>query len=176
MIVPYTIIEREPGEDSYKATDFPCPEVFISVEFIKIIAIDFVVNLVKHPIKFALFWLFFECKDLCSNKLDKNHKGGSNSKKAELDIAEFVVGTLYIQTVLWLTPLFCPMFVWVVPIILYIMFHYTAIVVKHFYRPSTEGGAQSSEDDTSYLIFIFTNIVFIGAINTSYGYFLIQEV
>lgn len=88
MIVPYSIIEREPGEDSYKATDFPCPEVFISVEFIKIIAIDFVVNLVKHPIKFALFWLFFECKDLCTNKLDKNQKGGSNSKKAELDIAE----------------------------------------------------------------------------------------
>jgi hypothetical protein len=75
-----------------------------------------------------------------------------------------------------MTPLFAPIFVWITPIILYIMFHYTAMVVKYFYRPSTEGGAQSSEDDTSYLIFIFTNLVFIGAINTSYGYYLIREV
>lgn len=87
-----------------------------------------------------------------------------------------MVGTLYIQTVLWMTPMFCPIFVWITPIILYIMFHYTAIVVKYFYRTQSDGGAQSSEDDTSYLIFIFTNLVFIGAINTSYGYYLIREV
>ena len=114
---------------------------------------------------------------MCSNKIDKNlQKRRSSSKKAELDISEFVVGTLYIQTVLWMTPLFCPVFVWVTPIILYIMFHYTATVVKYFYRRSSEGGAQSSDDDTSYLIFIFTNLVFIGTINTSYGYYLIQKV
>jgi hypothetical protein len=56
------------------------------------------------------------------------------------------------------------------------MFHYTAMVVKYFYTTQSDGGAQSSEDDTSYLIFIFTNLVFLGAINTSYGYYLIREV
>jgi hypothetical protein len=30
------------------------------------------VNLIKHPIKYILFWLFFECKEMCSNKIDKN--------------------------------------------------------------------------------------------------------
>jgi hypothetical protein len=87
-----------------------------------------------------------------------------------------VVWSLYFQTVLWMTPLFCPMFVWVTPIILYILFYYTSMVVKVFYNHQIGGGAQSSEDDTTYLIFIFTNIVFIGAINASYGYYLIRDI
>ena len=67
MIIPYEIIEGSSKKKLFKGDKFPCPEVQISVEFIKIIATDFVVNLVKHPIKFAVFWLFFECKELCSN-------------------------------------------------------------------------------------------------------------
>lgn len=72
--------------------------------------------------------------------------------------------------------MFCPMFVWITPIILYILFYYTSMSIRVFYNHQVAEGAQSSEDDTSYLIFIFTNIVFIGAINASYGYYLIREV
>jgi hypothetical protein len=46
---------------------------------------------------FVLFWLFFECKEMCSNKLEKKQKGGSNSKKAELDISE-VRSYIYLLT------------------------------------------------------------------------------
>lgn len=89
MIVPYDIIEGSSFYSYYKKDEFPCAEVQISVEFIKIIATDFVVNLVKHPIKFCLFWLLFECKELCSTQTGNQKRGGgSNSKKAELDISE----------------------------------------------------------------------------------------
>lgn len=106
MIVPYDIIEGSSSYSFFKKDEFPCAEVQISVEFIKIIATDFIVNLVKHPIKFVLFWLFFECKDLCSNKLEKNLKGSSNSKKAELDISEvrFCINILKIYSSLLLAP------------------------------------------------------------------------
>ena len=89
MIVPIEVIKGSSRYSSFKGNEFPCAEVQISVEFIKIIATDFVVNLVKHPIKYILYWLFAECRDMCSNKIDKNLKrGGSSSKKAELDISE----------------------------------------------------------------------------------------
>jgi hypothetical protein len=74
-----------------------------------------------------------------------------------------------------MTPMFCPLFVWLSPTLLYIIFHYTAFSVRTFYSPNKEGGAQSSNDETTYLIFIFTNLVFIGAINASYGFYLIRS-
>lgn len=86
-----------------------------------------------------------------------------------------MVWSLYFQTVLWITPMFCPLFVWLVPILLYVLFHYSAFAVRRFYAPSTEL-AHSSDDQTIYLIFIFTNIVFVGAISGSYGYYLLRNV
>jgi hypothetical protein len=72
--------------------------------------------------------------------------------------------------------MFCPFFVWLAPLLLFTLFHYTAFAMRVFYQPSVEAGAQSSDGDTTYLIFIFLNLVFIGAINTSYGYFMLQPV
>jgi hypothetical protein len=72
--------------------------------------------------------------------------------------------------------MFNPFFTWLSPVLLYVVFHYTAFSVRVFYQTQISSGAQSSDDDTSYLIFIFTNLVFIGAINSSYGYFMINQV
>ena len=86
-----------------------------------------------------------------------------------------MVWSLYFQTLLWITPMFCPLFTWVCPPILYILFYYTAFVIRNLYYKSSEG-AHSSDGDTTYLIFVFTNLVFLGAINTSYGYYLLEAI
>jgi hypothetical protein len=76
MIVPYEIIKGSSNFSYFKSSDYPCAEVQISVEFLKIIATDFVVNIIKHPIKFVLFWVLGECKDMFSNKIEKAKGGG----------------------------------------------------------------------------------------------------
>jgi hypothetical protein len=72
--------------------------------------------------------------------------------------------------------MFCPIFVWVTPLLLYPLFYYTSFSVQVFYQSTAGEGAQSTDDDTTYLIFIFTNLVFIGAINGAYGYYLISDI
>lgn len=109
----------------------------ISIEFLKIVATEVVVYFVKHPIKYILFWLFSECKSLCSNKIENKKM----IKKAQLDISEFVVWSLYFQTVLWMTPMFCPMFILIAPILLYVLFYYTSFTVRVFYHAHTGSGA-----------------------------------
>lgn len=86
MIVPVNIIENSNKIVTFKPAESPCAEVQISVEFLKIIATEVVVYLIKHPVKFMLYWLFTECKDLCDNKLAPKNL----SKKPELDISEVV--------------------------------------------------------------------------------------
>ncbi len=84
MLVPINIIENSSKVVTFKATEYPCAEVQISIDFLKIIATEVVVYLVKHPVKFSVYWLFGECKDMCDNKL----KPKTSSNKPELDISE----------------------------------------------------------------------------------------
>jgi hypothetical protein len=88
MIVPINIIENSSAIVTFNKTEFPCAEVQISVEFLKIVATEVVVYLVKHPVKFVLYWLFFECKDLLTSKLERMP---SSSKKPDIDISELTL-------------------------------------------------------------------------------------
>lgn len=85
MIVPINIIENSNKIVTFNSKEFPCAEVQISVEFIKIVATEIVVYLIKHPVKFTVFWLFFECKDICTSKLER---GKTASFKPDIDISE----------------------------------------------------------------------------------------
>jgi len=87
MIVPINIIENSSKIVKYNNKDFPCAEVQISVEFLKIIATEVVVYFVKHPAKFFVFWLFFECKEVCTSKIERS-KNSSSSFKPDIDISE----------------------------------------------------------------------------------------
>ena len=87
MIVPINIIENSNKIVTFNDKMFPCAEVQISIEFLKIVATEVVVYLVKHPIKFFVFWLFFECKDICTSKVERI-KTSSSSFKPDIDISE----------------------------------------------------------------------------------------
>lgn len=86
-----------------------------------------------------------------------------------------MVWALYLQTLLWITPIVCPFLTILSPLILYVLFHYTVFSLDTFYYVISEG-AQSSDGDTSYLIFIFANLIFLGLVNTSYGYYIIESI
>lgn len=105
MIVPFEIIEGSSKYSFFKKGETPCAEVQISIEFIKIVATDIIINLVKHPVKYILFMMLADCKTLCTSNQDKNKKGGTISKKAELDISEVRrLGTTFIFYSLSLAP------------------------------------------------------------------------
>lgn len=92
MIVPINIIEGSSKIVTYDKKVFPCAEVQISVEFLKIVATEVVVYIIKHPVKFFAFWLFFECKEVCTSKLDRSK---SSSFKPDIDISEVSCLNLY---------------------------------------------------------------------------------
>ena len=61
MIVPYNIIPNSSNVVQYNAAEYPCPEVQISVEFLKLLAIEIVVYVISQPLKFIFFWIFASC-------------------------------------------------------------------------------------------------------------------
>jgi hypothetical protein len=41
--------------------------------------------MIKHPVKFFAFWLFFEFKEVCTSKLERSK---TSSFKPDIDISE----------------------------------------------------------------------------------------
>ena len=43
------------------------------------------------------------------------------------------------MTILWLSPMFCPYFMWCIPPILWVLFNYTHWVIRVLYSQSSSG-------------------------------------
>ncbi|CDW90011.1 UNKNOWN [Stylonychia lemnae] len=171
MLFPETLISSE-DIIKFKASTYPCAEIQISINFIRVVATELVIFILKHPVKFCVHKLKNICKQ--NAKYDRPYDE-TFTEKPRIKVSEFIVWTLYITTVLWLCPMFSPLFQWVIPLFLYLIFYYSLLCIKMFYQKSSQSGAQSAEDNTTYLIFIFVNFVFLGIVNGAYGYFLFRQ-
>ena len=89
MIIPISALKKVNQVVTFDSKTYPCVEVQISIAFLKQIATEFVIYLIKHPVKFFMFWLLGKTRNSCRSADSKEPKAQT---KIELDISEVRIG------------------------------------------------------------------------------------
>lgn len=136
----------EDYELKVKETKYNCREDLGSENMVKLLATEFVVQLLR-PLAITLAnYLFYGCLK------------GRLQWKPEFEIPDEIVWLLYFQAIIWLNVIVSPFTALLTPILLYIIFKYNYFSLRNLKGMQKQS---SNANDTGYFIMIFLNLTFL---------------